>query len=266
MSWLFSQALVAEYSAASCSDGAPSAPSNTTATPQAFLWRDKTTDAWNRFPSGMTCEPLTGSRGEELLTWFREGFLVKTCPEQRHTTAAASLWPMGWMASDPDSGGKWPELFVTLDRDTSWWKTSQLCLMKELESFSETWPRWGLMRDGACYRLPQQVPRITAREYFWLLTPSASDGKKRFSFRSASLADRYRKHPKGNLAEQVSFLAQDRGVMDGRLNPVFWDWMTGWPTGWTDLQPVAMRKFQQWLRSHGVSSADPDSTQPHTPE
>jgi hypothetical protein len=24
-------------------------------------------------------------------------------------------------------------------------------------------------------------------------------------------------------------------------------------------------KFQQWLRSHGACSADPDSTQPHTP-
>jgi hypothetical protein len=263
MSWLFSQALVAAYSEANSLDGTPSAPSNTTPTPQAFLWCDKTTDAWSRFPSGMTCEPLTESRGEELLTWFRAGFLAKTCPEQRPTTVAASLWPMDWMARDPDSGGKWPELFVTLDRDTRWWKTSQLCLMKELESFSETWPRWGMMRDGACYQLPPQVPRITAREYFWLLTPSASDGKKRYSFRSASLADRYRKHPKGNLAEQVAFLAQDRGVMDGRLSPQFWDWMTGWPEEWTDLQPLATPKFQQWQLSHGVSLAAQEHTTQH---
>ena len=78
MSWLFSQALVAEYSAANSLDGAPSAPSNTTPTPQVFLWRDKTTDAWKRFPSGLTCEPLTADRGEGLLTWFRAGFRAKT--------------------------------------------------------------------------------------------------------------------------------------------------------------------------------------------
>ena len=251
MSWLFSQALVEAYSEASCSDGEQSAPLNMTPTPQAFLLRDKTTDAWNRFPSGMTCEPLTESSGMELLTWFREGFLAKTYPEQKHTTVTEGLWPMGWMEKDRDCGGKWPELFVKLDPDTHWWKTSQPCLMKELESFSETWPRWGMMRDGECYQLPQQVPRITAKEYFWLLTPSASDGKKRYSFRSSSLADRYRKHPKGNLAEQVAFLAQGRGVMDGRLNPRFWDWMIGWPEEWTDLQPLETPKFQQWLRSHG---------------
>jgi hypothetical protein len=27
---------------------------------------------------------------------------------------------------------------------------------------------------------------------------------------------------------------------------------------------LATDKFQQWLRSHGVCSAAPDSTQPHT--
>jgi hypothetical protein len=78
MSWLFSQALVAEYSEASCSGGTPSVPSNTTPTPQAFLSRDKTTDAWSRFPSGLTCEPLTDDSGEELLKSFRAGFLAKT--------------------------------------------------------------------------------------------------------------------------------------------------------------------------------------------
>jgi hypothetical protein len=78
MSWLFSQALVEAYSEASSLDGRPSAPSNTMPTPQAFLSRDKTTDAWSRFPSGMTCEPLTEKRGEELLTWFRAVFLAPT--------------------------------------------------------------------------------------------------------------------------------------------------------------------------------------------
>jgi hypothetical protein len=108
-----------------------------------------------------------------------------------------------------------------------------------------------MMRGGDVSPLPPLVGRISGRDCFLLLTPSASDGRKRYSFRAASLADRYRKHPRGNLAEQVGFLAQECGVMDGRLNPWFWDWMIGWPTGWTDLQPLETPKFRQWLLLHG---------------
>lgn len=37
----------------------------------------------------------------------------------------------------------------------------------------------------------------------------------------------------------------------GSLNPAWVEWLMGWPTGWTDLKPLAMDKFQQWLEQHG---------------
>ena len=37
----------------------------------------------------------------------------------------------------------------------------------------------------------------------------------------------------------------------GSLNPSWVEWLMGWPIGWTDCAPLAMDKFQQWLRSHG---------------
>ncbi len=208
------------------------------------------TESCQSSQSGMMSAHLTEPHGEGRLMSSAEDSLAKTYLEQKLTTAEASSRQMGWMEKGLDCGAKCLESFARLDHDSCSWKMSQPCLIKELESFCETWPRWGMMHNGECYQLPPLVPRITAREYFWLLTPSASDGKKRFSFRSASLADRYRKHPKGNLAEQVSFLAQERGVMDGRLNPAFWDWMIGWPSGWTDLQPAEMHKFQRWQQQH----------------
>ena len=78
MSWLFSQALVAEYSAASCSDGARSALLSGSPTPRAFLPPDRMT-AFSR-PSrfGMTFGPLTDTLGAELLTWFREASRART--------------------------------------------------------------------------------------------------------------------------------------------------------------------------------------------
>ena len=78
MSWLFSQVLVAEYLGENFSDGEQSAPLSGNPTPQVFLPPDKTTRFWNLSRYGMTCKPLTESRGEELLTLFRAGFHART--------------------------------------------------------------------------------------------------------------------------------------------------------------------------------------------
>jgi len=39
----------------------------------------------------------------------------------------------------------------------------------------------------------------------------------------------------------------------GQLNPMWVEWLMGWPIGWTDLKPLEMDKYQQWLEQHGVS-------------
>lgn len=42
----------------------------------------------------------------------------------------------------------------------------------------------------------------------------------------------------------------------GSLNPEWVEWYMAWPIGWTDLKPLAMDRFQAWLRSHGGFSDD----------
>ena len=244
MSWLFSRALAEAYLGASSSDGGQSVPSSRTPTPQAYLWRDKTTDAWNRFPSGMTCEPLTADRGTELLKSFQADFHAKTCPSPKPTPAAVSLWKMDWLENAPVCGPKWHELLAKYDPSSFSWKTSSDLLPTDFSESLAIFPKWGTTQGGAAFPLEPLVPRIPGSDCFLLLTPIASDGKKRYSFRANSLAGRFRKHPNGNLAEQVAFLALERGLTDGRLNPAFWEWMIGWPTGWARLQPVATDKFQ----------------------
>ena len=39
----------------------------------------------------------------------------------------------------------------------------------------------------------------------------------------------------------------------GCVTPMSDEWLIGWPIGWTDSKPLAMDRFQQWLRSHGKS-------------
>ena len=82
MSWLFSRALVAEYSAASCSGGEPSAPLSANPMPQAYLPSDRTTDFCRPSRFGMTFAPLTEDRGADVLMWFLVGFRAKTSAAQ----------------------------------------------------------------------------------------------------------------------------------------------------------------------------------------
>jgi len=42
----------------------------------------------------------------------------------------------------------------------------------------------------------------------------------------------------------------------GKLNPQWVEWLMGWPIGWTDLEPLAMDKYQQWYTSHGETYHD----------
>jgi hypothetical protein len=281
MSWLFSRALVAEYSAANSSDGAPSALSNTTPTPPAFLWRDKTTDAWSRFPSGMTCEPLTDDRGEALLTWFREGFLAKTY-QQETARASAST------DHEAECGDTWRESFARWDRASSSWKTPQSSLLEDLDAFSETWPRWGMMRGGACSARTIAAPPTNEIAFGLWPTPCASDTSDRrppakphftkngtikhvgkngvqsqirlsqaIKFRTPNASDgakwsnqtREQREAKG---QQVR-LCHQLGA-GGKMNPDWVEWLMGWPIGFTDCAASATDKFQQWLRSHGVCS------------
>ncbi len=37
----------------------------------------------------------------------------------------------------------------------------------------------------------------------------------------------------------------------GMLNPTWVEWLMGWPLGYTDLQPLATDKYQQWQQLHG---------------
>lgn len=168
MSWLFSRALVEGYLAANCLDGEPCAPLNVMPTQHPFWHRDKTTDFLNHFLFGRMSAHLTESLGAGLLTWFRAGFPARTsAPPEREPELKAREADFGW---------KWPGSLAKYDPLTSSWKTRQCSLLGGLDEFSETWPRWGSMRNGELLPLPTLVPRTSVNEFGLWPTPCTPNG------------------------------------------------------------------------------------------
>jgi len=143
MSWLYSAALVAEYLGENFSDGEQSVQSSGSHTPQAYCAPDKMMDFSRLSRFGMTFKPLTENLGEELLTLYREAFHVPTLVPQEKEQELTEK-PL-------ECGEKWHGSFTKYNPDTHSWKTHQCSLLGDLEEFSETWPQWGLMRDGECW-------------------------------------------------------------------------------------------------------------------
>lgn len=82
------------------------------------------------------------------------------------------------MANEAAYGLKWPASLAKFDPATSSWKTAQFSLLGDLDEFSQTWPRWGLMRNGECWERPTLAPRTSASVSGLWATPAASDSSR----------------------------------------------------------------------------------------
>jgi hypothetical protein len=241
MSWLFSQALVEEYLAGNFSDGEQSVPLNGSHTQQAYLSPDKMTGFSRLSRFGMMYKPLTENRGEELLMSYREAFRAKTSQLQGGGLELTE--------NEVECGEKWHASFTKYDHNTSSWKTHQCLLLGDLEEFSETWPQWGLMRDGECWEQLTLERHIRGTESGSLQkypTPSASDGTR------GSMQNWKPKRPSGHHAQYplIQALRDMTGII-GKPNPVFVEWLMGWPMQWTELKPWATDKSPCALQQHG---------------
>jgi DNA (cytosine-5)-methyltransferase 1 len=143
MSWLYSQVLVEEYLGDISSDGEQSVQLSGNPIPQAYCAPDKMTKFSRLSRFGMTYKPLTENLGDKLLMLYLEDFLAKTSQPQEK---AQEL-----MENEAECGDKWRASFTKYDPDSSSWKTHQCSLLGGLDEFSETWPQWGLMRNGECW-------------------------------------------------------------------------------------------------------------------
>ena len=241
MSWLISKALmnslslqepVEEYLGENFLDGEQSVPSSGTPTLQGYCAPDKMTDFSRLFQYGMTYALLTESLGEDVLTWFLEDSLVRTCQSQDTG--------MDWMESGLDFGERCPELLGKYDPNTHSWKTPQTSLIEDSIESLQTLPRWGMTVAGALWGLtpwvrPTKETECGLSEKF--PTPNAWDGRR--GPLSKELYDKKTKQISLVTHIRHSALTPQNG---GQLNPTWVEWLMGWPLGWTDLKPLETDK------------------------
>lgn len=141
---------------------------------------------WSRWLSGLTWNRLLGQ-------WRNVTAAASTC-NCRDATCSPPDSPANRTAKPESapgtemSGGFGQQFGAPLaywDRATCSWKTSQACLLTELsESYSETWPRSGSMRNGTLYQRRTQARITSASGYSssrgaTMPTPDAGSNRSR---------------------------------------------------------------------------------------
>ena len=258
MSWLFSQALVEEYLGDICLDGEQSVPLNGKPIQQAYCAPDKMTDFLKVSQSGMMFKPLTETLGEELLMSFLEDFHAKTLVQQEKAQELK--------VNEAECGKKWQGSFTKYDPDMSMWKTPQCSFIEDSVWFLDSWPRWGLMRHGECWEHQTLELNITEREFgllpdgvnFFHTPTTGADGgsnsRKALKKRKEAIWPTPTTPSGGGNAGGSG--AHKNAIKNGTyipssINPNLYEWLMGWPQGWTDLKPLETDKCHKWLLLHG---------------
>ena len=223
MSWLFSRALVEDYSQGLSSDGERFALSSEMSLQQAFLCSGKTTEFSLHSRYGMTFSRLTERCGEELLTWYLAGFRAK--PIHR-----LLLGKTLQMISGRRCDGSWqmslPGTYLP--------RTSP---GRQSTGQQPTLSRWVTKPDAL------NCPRKT-----WVLTTFGEGaGLLHTPTTRANYCAPSMQKWKSCQAWRKTF---------GEVTPESHEYLMGWPIGWTGLKPLEMDRFQSWLSAHSPRSQD----------
>jgi hypothetical protein len=123
------------------------------------------------------------------------------------------------MVPSHGSGTSTHESFAWFDHASSLWRTSPHCSGEACLPYSETWPSSGTMQSGIAYRRAPLVPHKHEKECSFWPTPTA---------KANHMAPSMRKWPG---------YARMQDELGGQLDPSHWEWLMGFPIGWTDLEP-----------------------------
>lgn len=241
MSWHYSQALEEEFSAVTCLAGDASAPLRSTSTQDGCSSNGRTTDISDHSRSGMTSQHSTGDHGLDGWMSSLEAFRAKTSAQPGKVE---ELRP-----ADLDCGNTWRGLSVRFDLPTSSWRTALSLFPEDLPWPSVILPRWGMMQSGELWERTTPLRRTRGIGSGSWPTPVASEGRdNNVSWESLAKLDKG-----GRIARRMASLGlpETQQTKRSALNPMWLEWLMGWPIGWTACDASETVRFQQWCALHG---------------
>jgi len=189
---------------------------------------------WIKHLSGMTLEP---SQAMSLAhSWITSTLSQQDSLASRGQSQETEREPMTSDGSGPSS----LDWFARYDPEASSWRTSQVSFMEELNTFSETWPRSGSLRNGQVSERQTLVHHTEESESSSWATPTASDDEHKVTVNSlqpglVGEADRFSGRPVHKALKVGGKLSKSDQTSLPRLNPKFVEWLMGWPEGWVGL-------------------------------
>jgi len=170
-------------------------------------------------------------------------------------------------------GPTWPASSMRSDRPTSSPRTSR---SRHSKSLSMTFSDWATASRQHSASVQRMLVRHTSASDggCWLSTPTAADaiGSRRATARKphwqshsgTTLTDvvwntpmsRDWKSGKSSAATKAKNSRPLPEQVGGSLNPLWVEWLMGWPLGWTDCTRSATDRCQQWRQLHGAFCGD----------
>jgi len=237
MSWHYLRELEGEFLEDICSGGELLQPLKSKITHAEFYCNGKLMDSYLDSLSGTTFVHSMANLGQEKSMSSQEVSHVKTCLQQEK---AQDL-----MESDQDSGEKWQGSFAKYNPDTHSLRTPQCLLFEDSTEFCAILPKWGLMLDGELWEQQTLVQSTREIESGLSPTPPPPDNWPTPTTPSGG----------GNCGGSGAY---KNAIKNGThiphsINPNLYEWLMGWPIGWTDLKPLVMGKWPFVPQQHGES-------------
>ena len=237
MSWHYLRVQEEESLQDICLGGELLPPLKSKTTHAEFYCNGKLMDSYLDSLSGTTFVHSMENLGEAKSMLSQEDSLAKICQPQEKAK--------GLTESDQDSGEKWQGSFAKYSPDTHSLRTPQCLLFEDSTEFCATLPRWGLMLDGELWEQQTLVQNTKGIESGLSPTPPPPDNWPTPTTPSGG----------GNWGGSGAY---KNAIKNGThiphsINPSLYEWLMGWPIGWTRLDAVVTAKWPFVQRQHGDS-------------
>ena len=236
MSWHYLRVQGGESSQDICLGGEPCAPLKSKTIHAEFYCNGKLMDSYLDSLSGTISAHSMESHGEEKSMSSAVDFHVKTLVPQAKES--------GLMESVQDFGEKWQGSFAKYNPDTHSLRTHQCSLFEDSTEYCVTLPKWGLMLNGECWE--QQTLEHCTKGIESGLSPNLPPPPSKWPTPTTPSGG-------GNVGGSGAY---KNAIKNGThiphsINPNLYEWLMGWPTGWTDLNARVMAKWPFAPQQHG---------------